>query len=100
MDTLKKEIYIEARAMLESGTTDFLCHALQSATCYILGTDDVSNDELSELFPEFFAMDDGFFWFDQHIRMLNPIMKGPCRAWWNWGWPEPRIAMIDYLLSR
>jgi hypothetical protein len=102
MDTLKKEIYIEARSLLESGEHEYLCHALKRATCNILGTkyDIHSDDVLYDLFPEFIAMDDGVFWHKQYRKVLELPKIGAGGAWWEYEWPEPRIAMIDYLLSR
>lgn len=102
MDTLKKEIYIEARNLLESGEQEYLCHALKRATCNILGTkyDVQSDDVLYELFPEFFAMDDGVLWWNLEYPIERGKTVGTRRAWWGPCWPEPRIAMIDYLLSR
>ncbi len=102
MDTLKKEIYIDARSLLESGEHEYLCHALKRATCNILGTAHELNtdDVLCELFPEFIVMDDGVFWCKQYRKTLSLTRMGVGMAWWEYKWPEPRIAMIDYLLSR
>ncbi len=104
MDTLKKEIYIEARRLLESKEHDYLCCALKDAACTVLWLSDIYSDStLHELFPEFIAMYDGKYWHqnsEKFDRVKVPSSEITIAGWWDQGWPEPRLAIIDYLLSR
>ncbi len=106
MDTLKKEIYIEARRLLENRDSVCLCIALRRATCNLLGYTAITpgvtlHEVLSELFPEFFAMYDGVHWGRTPVEVTSTDSVSPVDAeWWETPWPEPRLAMIDYLLSR
>lgn len=99
MDTMKKEIYIEARRLLESGPKEYyLCLALRSALRDITGMSARLPIETEEFFPEVNEMDDGVSW--SRTGRIDEGLVGSTLAWWDAPWPEPRLRMIDYLLSR
>jgi len=102
MDDMKKAIYLEARCRIENGS-EFLCNALLRAICSVTGLPIPDGNDYSLIkciLPEFYELDDGKFWFKRAItRKWLYRGEGEQEAWWEANWPEPRLAVIDFLLE-
>ena len=96
MDDMKKAAYIRARELLETGEAGYVCIALQNALEEILG-EEIPSLEISEMFPEFHNLFDGFFWnsFGEKHKIYNSSY-----VWWKGGWKEPRLRIIDMIMSQ
>lgn len=96
MDDMKKAAYIRARELLETRKPDFVCLALQDALSEILG-EGVSFVEIPEMFPEFYNLFDGFYW---NPRGEKDNKDFPNNVWWESNWKEPRLRIIDMIMSQ
>ena len=52
-------------------------------------------DFIAELFPEFIDMFDGVCWYEDGGKMK--VLLG--YTWWESGWKEPRIRILDTILQ-
>jgi len=110
MDDLKRTIYMEARRMIDAGERRFLCYALHSALRDITGLDlEMLEERLADLFeeffPEFFRLHDGHYYAPSSCLALEGefyIVRDHFlyAVWWEYGWKEPRLATLDYILNR
>lgn len=100
---MKRSIYMLALEKISGGGTNWVCCNLNYALMEIMGTDDYNlfdDEELMELFPEFFQLYDGRKWdkgaryIELDLRQDQPIDK----AWWPSYWKEPRIRILNCIL--
>lgn len=102
MDTLKREIYMEAmRLLAEEGSDYTLCTCLKVVTKRLTGFRP-SMDEMPEFFPEFTVLADGKEWSPAGVVVnMNPPSTKNSTAyyWWQPHWPAPRIRLIQILLG-
>jgi len=96
MDDMKKAAYIRAKELLETGKSSFVCHALQEALSEILG-ERVPFVEILEMFPEFYNLFDGFYWNPRGEKYGKDL---PNSVWWEHYWIEPRLRIIDMIMSQ
>lgn len=101
MDTLKREIYMEAARWLERPAGNALCACLRAAMQDITGYRPRS-DEMEEFFPEFAALADWKEWASAgHVAETYTDREGyPLAAyWWEPRWQAPRIRLVQTLLG-
>lgn len=96
MDDMKKAAYIRARELLETGESGFVCLALQDALSEIL-EEEVPFSEIPKMFPEFYNLFDGFCWAPSGERHNKNF---PNNVWWLKNWKEPRLRIIDMIMSQ
>ncbi len=96
MDDMKKAAYILARELLETGESSFACLALQDALSEILG-EVVPFPEIPEMFPEFVSLFDGFCWGPAGY---GSVKSAASSIWWLKNWKEPRVRIIDMIMSQ
>ena len=109
MDTLKRELYMRARTLLESRQTSYICWALMDAltelgisNCMGNVTRDLSLDDFpQDIFPEFFDLDDQrqwaetFGWVEEY-----PRPKGIHTVWWIGSNSRvARLRLLDCILN-
>ncbi len=98
MDTLKREIYMEAERRLEGPAGYALCTCLKAAMQNITGYWPRS-DEMEEFFPEFAALTDWKEW-DSAGHVMITLEDRPLGAyWWEPRWRAPRIRLVQTLLG-
>ena len=102
MDTLKREIYMEAMRLLAGVKSDFvLCACLKRATGRLTGFRP-STDEMPEFFPEFAVLADGKEWSSAGV-VVNMVPTSEKNLlmyyWWTSPWPAPRIRLVQTLLG-
>jgi len=101
MDSIKKEIYMRAEALILGGETNFLCCALIYATREVIGlyvgTDDY--DTLKKLFPEFFEGFSGVVWDerDGEVRHVDKIPEQ--HSWWPRGGRPARLRYLRMVMA-
>lgn len=115
MDDLKREIYMRARELIEKELkTDpeynYICTALINAAGEFLGESTITLiAEIPEWFPEFTRLSDGRAWvYESYTAEFYPTTPGNLRYWWYvgvrnrsiYGKKNPRISMLDYILSK
>lgn len=100
MDTLKREIYMEAERLLKEPRKYALCTCLKIATERLTGYKPRSG-ELEEFFPEFAALADGKEWGPEGCTTVYACGEGcPLGAyWWKPRWLAPRIRLVRTLLG-
>jgi hypothetical protein len=96
MDDMKKAAYILAKELLETGKSSFACLALQDALSEIL-EETVPASEIPEMFPEFYNLFDGFYWTQSGNKYEKDSYLS---VWWKINWIEPRVRIIDMLMSQ
>lgn len=105
MDDMKRAMYMEAlRVMKKSswyGSTGFICLDLNEALKVLVGglpfkTLGKLDETLVEFFPEFFEFFDGHAW-TQDGECINK--QNQHNAWWEKGWLEPRIRILEFILD-
>lgn len=88
MDDYKRSIYMEVRRRLENGSALYICTALKSIIdCY-------DTSVIQEVFPEFYRLFDNNRWHSDGSIVIGYVAD----EWWEMGWKEPRIRIIDCLL--
>jgi hypothetical protein len=101
MDSIKREIYMRAEALILGGETNFLCCALIYATREVIGlyvgTDDY--DTLKKLFPEFFEGFSGVVWYerDGEVRHVDKISEQ--HSWWPRGGRPARLRYLRMVMA-
>ena len=96
MDDMKKAAYISAREFLETGKSGFVCIALQDALEEIAGVS-VSVTTMYEVFHEFTNLFDGLHWTSSGDKYVKISYSS---VWWEKRWKEPRIRIIDMIMSQ
>ena len=96
MDDMRKAAYIRARERLEIGESDYVCVALQEAMEEITGSE-FCTSMLCGVFPEFFNLFDGSRWTPAGNRYEK---DSPSCVWWDTCWKEPRLRIIDTIMSQ
>ncbi len=108
MDDMKRAVYMEAlRVMKKSswyGSTGFVCLDLNEALKVIAGGSPLKtlgdfrnlDETLVELFPEFFELFDGHAWTQDGECINKQYQHG---AWWESGWSEPRVRILEFILN-
>ena len=100
MDDYKRGLYLQVRSELERRSTLdltlFVCFELNKVLLDEGSLFDPNSREghLQDLFPEFFALFDGFEWFDSGLKCKIEMND----AWWSRYWLEPRIRALDCIL--
>ena len=101
MDSIKKEIYMRAEALILGGETSFLCFALIYATEEVTGlrVDSGDYDTLKKLFPEFFKGFSGVIWGerDGEVRYVDKISEQ--QSWWPRGGRPARLKYLRMLMA-
>ena len=102
MDDMKEKIYLLALDMIKDKKTKFICVALKKSYKEYTGTKKIlSQEELKELFPEFFNLYDSRYWYqseDKSILFMNQRDIHGC--WWHYKLTEPRKRILELILSR
>ena len=102
MDDLKEKIYLLALDMIKDKKTKFICNTLRTSYKEYTGTKKIlSQEELKELFPEFFNLYDNRYWYqskDKSILFMN--QRDIHRYWWHYELMEPRKRILELILSR
>ena len=102
MDDLKERIYLLALDMIKNDENPFICTALRASYREYIGTEElVSDEELEELFSEFFNLDDNKYWCyfrDNSIFFITRDKKHGC--WWDSDLREPRKRTLELIISR
>ena len=102
MDDLKEKIYLLALDIIKSRKIPFICEALRASYKEYTGTEKMlSYEELKELFPEFFSLYDGRYWYysvNGSILFIEQHNIHGC--WWSSELIEPREMIIKLILSR
>jgi hypothetical protein len=124
MDDMKRAMYLRAREIIAGKLknrvdyTDpthsytYVCTALRAAFREETGfqpglTIQPLGAFVQEFFPEFVELYDGCHWtrgelHRDHDDMPPELTDEPTdidSAWWESGWAEPRLRLIDYILS-
>lgn len=103
MDDMKRSIYMSALEKIEKGSTTWVCVALEYAVREIMGMSFAvfPDEDLIELFPEFFTLHDGKTWdrYGYKERESDPIQIVG-EAWWKYSWKEPRVRILNYILCQ
>lgn len=55
---------------------------------------EILREDIDEIFSEFIDMFDGFCWYEDGKNCKVDIME----CWWEPGWKEPRIRILDTIL--
>ena len=102
MDDMKEKIYLLALDIIKSRKIPFICEALRASYKEYTGVKDrLSNEELKELFSEFFDLYDGTYWYYSVNKfMLSVDQHDIHRCWWHYRLIEPREMIIKLILSR
>jgi hypothetical protein len=103
MDDFKREIWMQVRADIAAGRANYICTELciwlRANGLLEYGASD--KDALAatqEFFPEFWKLKDTRFWRpDGSSSTWESCEINP--PWFSFGWPEPRLALIDYILT-
>ena len=102
MDDLKERIYLLALDMIKNDENPFICTALRASYGEYIGTEElVSDEELEELFSEFFNLDDNKYWCyfrDNSIFFITRDEKHG--SWWDSDLREPRKRTLELIISR
>ena len=112
MDDFKRGIYLEVRRELELHG-GYICVKLEQAlgrqVMRIYAFDgqnplfELCPELLVELFPEFFALWDGYSWLFGKAQQRNDALPtGEDVGWWDLGaaGEAARLATLDFLLTR
>jgi len=105
IDDYKRELLMRVRNRIENAkrfesfNTDYICYAIKSVlfeetSSYFLDYI-LLEDFIAELFPEFIDMFDGFCWYEDGGKMKALLGY----TWWESGWKEPRIRILDTILQ-
>ena len=101
MDDLKEKIYLLALDMIKDKKKCFMCNALKESYKQYIGAEEKLNyEELKELFPEFFNLYDGRYWYYSEDRSILFIEQHNIhQPWWSSELMEPRKRMLELILS-
>ena len=101
MDSIKRESYMRAEALILGGETSFLCFALIYATEEVTGlrVDSGDYDTLKKLFPEFFKGFSGVIWDerDGEVRYVDKISEQ--QGWWLRGGRPARLKYLRMIMA-
>lgn len=103
MDDFKREIWMRVREGLVAGKSDWICNALEKELWKLqiaiyLESAENSLAILQEFFPEFFALNDGKMWLSNgEYQFHQEDSISP--SWFESYWLEPRLRLIDHILS-
>ena len=102
MDDLKEKIYLLALDMIKSRKIPFICDALAISYGEYTGTrKPVSDEELEELFSEFFNLYDNKYWYQPKGESIDSIVRHRIRGcWWSGELKEPREKILELILNR
>ena len=102
MDDMKEKIYLLALDMIKSRKIPFICEALRASYKEYTGTEKmVSYEELKELFPEFYSLYDGTYWYYSVNKFISSIDQRKIHGcWWHYRLTEPRERILELILSR
>lgn len=103
MDDFKRGIWLEIRTKFATGRGLYICNELkawmrQNGMLEYDATEEEQEAALHEVFPELAKLSDGKIWYTQSWSQdwtglkINP-------PWFACEWPEPRLALIDYILT-
>lgn len=105
MDDMKRATYMLALEKISNGKKRnpiWVCLTLKYALMDIIGTDYnlFDDEELMELFPEFFQLYDGRKWDKgaRYIELGTTQSQSIDWAWWKSGWKKPRIRILNCIL--
>ena len=98
MDDFKRGIYLAARQGLQADKDAFLCLLLKGEIERLGPGKWLTDGELEEFFPEFFALWDGYW--SGATKVLSVYNQH--EPWWSLDKTghTSRIALIDFLLTR
>ena len=101
MDDLKEKIYLLALDMIKNREATFICKALEkSYKQYIGAEEELSDEELKELFSEFFDLYDGTYWYYSENEFISSTDQRKIHGcWWSPKAVEPRKRMLELILS-
>ena len=112
MDTLKRELYMRARTILECKQASCVCWALTEALMelgiFYYNTHESGftlEELLQDIFPEFFGLDDGVQWhldensYGVSVYAAYPRRKGTASYWWVGSDLVPRLRILDCILN-
>ena len=101
MDDLKERIYLLALDMIKNDENPFICTALRASYREYIGTEElVSDEELEELFSEFFNLDDNKYWYYLRDNSISFMTRDNIhQPWWSPKAVEPRKRMLELILS-
>lgn len=104
MDDLKREIWMQVRAEIQATQGSYICNQLEKwmrsnglLPRYRI-TDGKQQAILEEFFPEFGKLADGVIWYRSGSHSV-PAFPDSCPPWFEREWKEPRLALIDYILT-
>ena len=102
MDDLKEKIYLLALDMIKNRKKRFICKALRESYKEYTGTKgELNYEELEGLFPEFFNLYDGRYWYCSENEFRDFIDQQTMHgAWWSSELMEPRKKILELILSR
>ena len=102
MDDLKERIYLLALDMIKNDENPFICTALRASYGEYIGTEElVSDEELEELFSEFFNLYDNKYWYQPKGESIDSIVRHRIRGcWWSRELKEPREKILELILNR
>ena len=100
MDDFKREIWMQIRAEVKTLEKTFICNRMKNwlwANGVLKGSESENEEQavVEEFFPEFVRLKDGILWSREEGR---PAV-GFDPPWFRTGWKEPRLALIDYILT-
>lgn len=97
MDDMKRAIYMLALEKIGKSEEKWVCVALCRAIEGITGAPTVTFEDANKLLPEFHSLYDGKHWYKygNSIQFYRPLGG---RAWWKFGWKEPRVRILNYIL--
>lgn len=102
MDDFKRAIYIEARNRIAENRNTFICVALEKALENTIGYDiqHLTDSELKEFFPEFFAQYDKKLWVkDYKSNVMYKHHPNEHTCWWDETFIQERLAILDLLID-
>ena len=102
MDDLKEKIYLLALDMIGDKKATFICDALSKSYKEYTGTEEpLSDEELEELFSEFFNLYDNKYWYQPKGESIDSIVRHRIRGcWWSRELKEPREKILELILNR
>ena len=102
MDDLKEKIYLLALDMIKNREATFICKALRESYKEYTGTrKPVSDEELEELFSEFFNLYDNKYWYQPKGESIDSIVRHNMHeCWWSSKLKEHRERMLELILNR
>lgn len=104
MDDFRRAIWMQIRTEVQTSADLYVCNQLKSwmrrngVLPYFGIICEEEQAILEEFFPELGKLADGIIW-DRSGTGARATGIDSCPPWFEMGWKEPRLALIDHILT-